>query len=158
MLCLEWRKFWETDRRILNCLKKIQEIHLSPNFQTRGLGMRGKLPGLLKKLCVKQWKDVRLWVSRPRKVLETNVVWIWWQVMTLTNYKTNHIWSGGSRDPDKHNQIPDLGLRESEDKFFPLAKFDQMPFGILCLNILEATDTRVGTSILNCSVQRLDWH
>lgn len=33
------------------------------------------------------------------------------------------------------------GLRESEDKFSPFAKLDQMPFGALCLNILEATDT-----------------
>lgn len=32
------------------------------------------------------------------------------------------------------------GLREPEDKFSPLAKLDQMPFGVLCLNILEDPD------------------
>ena len=32
------------------------------------------------------------------------------------------------------------GLQESEDKFSPLAKLDQMPFGVLCLNSLEATN------------------
>lgn len=34
------------------------------------------------------------------------------------------------------------GLRGSEDRFSPLAKLDQMPFGVLCLNILEAADTK----------------
>lgn len=29
------------------------------------------------------------------------------------------------------------GLRESEDKFSPLAKLDQMPFGVFCLKNLE---------------------
>lgn len=32
------------------------------------------------------------------------------------------------------------GLQESEDKFSPLAKLDQMPFGVLCLNSLEVTN------------------
>ena len=67
----------ERDQRILNgLLRKIQEVRLSPNFRTCGLGRRGRLPGLLKKLCVEQWKDVSLWVSLPREVLEPNVVWI----------------------------------------------------------------------------------
>lgn len=74
--------------------------------------------------------------------------------MTLTNYKTNHIWSGLEVEI-MISIIKSLtsGLRESEDKFSSPAKFDQMPFGVLCLNILEATDRRFGTSILNCRAQ-----
>lgn len=70
------------------------------------------------------------WIFLPTEFLETNVVWIWWQVMTLTNYKTNRIWSGGSWDHDKHNQIPDLRTSESGQTFSLFAKLDQMPFRV----------------------------
>lgn len=49
------------------------------------------------------------------------------------------------------------GLRESEDKFSPLAKLDQMPFGVLCLNILEDT-SESQNRILNGKAQWQDWH